>query len=243
MEFRRPKIYFHQFLLPIRILVGVPYFILFLLFLNVLKALTTMSGILLTYGVVWVLDRFVWPGLLDMPGGLFVVLVILTYVGLFYGLNRLSDSQPVIKPPRPAKHTSHDKFYDFLFEAKYIEPAIEIYGRDFKKPTFEEYGMVAEDYYSYNRRFSFEGFEFTLPLVCGFIAGIVASKNNLTQYSAHLGISVFIILCSALVIFEQLHSRNYPQHYKVKNYNRSKKIYESIQEDLRHEKFRLKRRS
>jgi hypothetical protein len=242
MEFRRPKIYFHQFLLlPVRLLIGVPYFITFLLVLNVLKALTSLSGVLLVWGVLWLVSRFVWPGILDMPTGIYVLLVILAYVGLFYALNRFWDSRPVIKPP--PKYGSQDRLYDFLFEANYIEPAIEIYGRDFQKPTFEEYGMVAEDYYSYNRRFSFEGFQFTLPVLLGFISGIVASKANLTPYYVHLGIIVFVITCSALVRFEQLHSRKYTQHHKVKNYNRAMKIYESIQEHLRHEKFRLKRKS
>jgi hypothetical protein len=114
MEFRRPKIYFHQFLLlPVRILVGVPYFIILLLLLNVLKALTSLSGFLLVYGVVWVLGRFVWPGLLEMPRGVFVLLVIHAYAGLIYGFSRLSDFRPVIKPP--PKYSSQDKLYDFLF--------------------------------------------------------------------------------------------------------------------------------
>jgi hypothetical protein len=80
---RRPRIYFHQFLLlPVRILVGIPYFIILLLVLNVLKALTSLSGVLLVYGVLWVVGRFVWPSILDMPTGVIVLLVIVAYVGL-----------------------------------------------------------------------------------------------------------------------------------------------------------------
>jgi hypothetical protein len=150
MEYRRPKIYFIQFLLiPVRIILAVPLFTAFLLVLNVLKALIGASGFIVFYGLIWILDRFVWPGLLNIPGWLFTLLVILTYVLLFYGAHRIWGSSTPIKtkPTAPSKKTAYyDAFFDFIFEAKYIEPAIEIYGPSFPKPIFEDFDLEAEDY-------------------------------------------------------------------------------------------------
>jgi len=245
MKFRRPKIYFLQFLLiPIRIIVAVPLIVFFLLFLNALKALISLSGLLLLYGLVWLLDRFVWPGLLQMPDGIFILLVILTYIFLFYVLPRVFDSGPVpikTEPPAAPKRGLYDVIFDFVFEAKYIEPAIEIYGRSFPEPKFEDYGLEAEQYFSYNRRFSLEGFEFTVPLLSSFIAGYVAHSRVAAPNHLYIGISVFIFMCLTMVTFEQIYARRYPQYFKVKNYNRAKKIYDSIQEQLRKERFRPKR--
>jgi len=242
MEFRRPKIYFTQFLLiPVRIIVAVPLIIGFVLFLNVTKALFGLSGFLLLYGVVWLLDRTIWPGLLGMRDGVFVLLVIATYVLLFYGLRRMSDSQPIVKPkPNPPERTLYDSFFEFVFDAKYIEPAVEIYGPNFPKPTFEQFGLEAEQYYAYNRRFSLSGFEFPLTLFSGLIAGYFASKIFPPPQHIYVGFTVSILVCAVSIGFEQLNSRRYPQFYKVKNYNRAKKIYDSIEEHLRRERVRLK---
>jgi hypothetical protein len=230
-------------LIPVRIVVAVPLITAFLLILNALKTLIGLSGFILFYGLLWLLDRFVWPGLLNMPDGLFILPVILTYVLLFYVVRRISDSSTPIKTklPTPNKKGAYDALFDFVFEAKYIEPAIEIYGPNFQKPTFEEYGLQAEEYYAYNRRFSLSGFEFPITVFSGIIAGYLASSRVTAPTHIYVAVGVAIIACLVVVSAEQINSRKYAQYHRVKNYDRAKKIYDSIEEQVRKERFRLRR--
>jgi hypothetical protein len=47
------------------------------------------------------------------------------------------------------------------------------------------------------------------------------------------------ILAGFIVVgFEQINSRKYAQYDKVKNYNRARKIYDSIEEHVRKQRFR-----
>jgi hypothetical protein len=232
MEYRRPKIYFIQFLLiPVRIIIAVPLIIGFLLVLNALKALIALSGFIVFYGLIWLLDRFVWPGVLNIPEWLFTILVILTYVLLFYGAHRLSSATPIKTKPTPSKKGAYEAFFEFIFEAKYIEPAIEIYGPSFPKPTFEDFDLEAEEYYAYNRRFTVRELEFVISVGGAFVAGFIASYY--TEHIYAVGIIAFFIVLPSVIICDQLYSRTYPQYPKVRDYNRAKKIYDSIQTDIR----------
>jgi len=119
-----------------------------------------------------------------------------------------------------------------LFDAKYQDSPYDLYGPTFPGPRLQDFDLESEEYYAYNRRFSFREWEFVISVASAFIAGFVASYY-LPERKFAIGITTGVIILPCLILFDQWYSRTYAQYPKVRDYNRAKKIYESIQTEIR----------
>ena len=120
-----------------------------------------------------------------------------------------------------------------------------IYGDQYKAPAFEQFGLRAEDYYAYNKRFQFDisgqlltwaPFFGVMYLGFKFIPerGLVPMFKIMAPASA-LALSIYSLLKS---INHQL-SKRWPQHEQVKAYERASTIYKKIEEETREKRVRV----
>jgi hypothetical protein len=119
-----------------------------------------------------------------------------------------------------------------VFEAKYQDSPYDLYGPTFPEPRFEDFELEAEDYYAYNGRFSLREWEFVISVASAFAAAFVASYY-VPERKFVIAILTGVIVLPSIILFERFYSRTYPQYQKVRDYNRAKKIYESIQTEIR----------
>jgi hypothetical protein len=74
--------------------------------------------------------------------------------------------------------------------------------------------------------------EFVISVAGGFIAGFIASYY-IPERKFAIGIFTAVIILPCVIVFERWYSRTYAQFEKVRDYNKAKKIYESIQTEIR----------
>src|SRR5437868_4797045 len=176
-HYQSPTRYYLQYLLiPIRLLLFLPLFAC-LIILNLLaQTILAVIGLIATgvlVGSGWLIDTYIWHGFSKSPIAalLAVLLIYPTYNGVGYCIGKIIEQfawMPGLKEFSASLSEKIGNWWDravtFVFEAKYKQSPLDIYGPDFPEPTFAEFNLDKEEYYAYNRRFSLEGFEFSIAV-------------------------------------------------------------------------------
>jgi hypothetical protein len=130
------------------------------------------------------------------------------------------------------------------YSHKYKKSFIFLHGTDFKEPTFDEFNLKAEDYYSYNRRFRLNDISaiFIAEMVGGS-AFLFKNSFGVESSSNKILMIVTAIVAAILTYYVVKFADNYldkrlPQHIAVQEYKHAKKIYDSVQNEIRENKFR-----
>ena len=121
---------------------------------------------------------------------------------------------------------------------------IQKYGKDYKKPTFEDFGLEQNEYFSYNRRFVIDKYIVTI-LTIGltlFISIKIINESSLIKLLITLVIAtVNTLIVRHLVKALNIHfAKKFPQHSKVVEYSTALKIYNNVQAEIKANKKVLK---
>jgi hypothetical protein len=119
-----------------------------------------------------------------------------------------------------------------------------LYGENYKEPTFEDFGLKAEDYYAYNRRFQLDILKMILQFGTLFGVAYLRAKQIPERGFIPLliigvpGVAAAFVVHILFTIVNEHLSRKWPQHEKVEAYERAKTIYRKIEEEIRERGFR-----
>lgn len=132
----------------------------------------------------------------------------------------------------------------FDYSHKYKRSYVSLYGKDFKEPIFDEFNLKAEDYYSYNRRFRLNDIEtFFIAVAAVGSAFIFRNLFGLESISNKILMLIVAIIAATFThcivkFIDDYLDRRLPQHFAVQKYKQAKKIYDSVQSEVRENKFR-----
>lgn len=116
------------------------------------------------------------------------------------------------------------------------------YGIDFKRPTFEEFGLRDEDYYKFNRQFRFDSnFIFNIGLIITAISFLSYSSKRFHD-NDYLILVIGIVLSATVKVICDLVNKSKdnksPILERIKSYKLALKIWRKIGEE-NDDKFRI----
>lgn len=116
---------------------------------------------------------------------------------------------------------------------------IAMYGSDFKKPKLEDFGLIPEEYYAFNRRKNLNGLKDLLPLGVVCVVIFLSSKFFkergfiLAVIMLSIALSLALLVRCLIIWLDDKLARRWPQYNKIKAYNKSLIIYKAIEDELR----------
>jgi hypothetical protein len=123
------------------------------------------------------------------------------------------------------------------FSKRFNRSYIALYGTDFKRPEFHDFGLEPEEYYSYNSRFTID--KEVVPFL--FIPlSLILLLNTSDQRGFGVmiiyllfAICIFIVVKLIIIKINNRLSKKLPQHEKVVAYTKALQIYKSVQQEIK----------
>jgi hypothetical protein len=123
------------------------------------------------------------------------------------------------------------------FSRRFNKSYVALYGSDFKRPEFDDFGLEPEEYYSYNRRFTID--TEVVPFL--FIPLTLILLHNTTTKRGFgfmivcllFAICIFIVVKFIILQINIRLSKKLPQHEKVVAYTKALHIFKSVQEEIK----------
>jgi hypothetical protein len=111
------------------------------------------------------------------------------------------------------------------------------YGRNYKRPTFEDFGLEQNEYFSYNRRFVIDEYLvaiLTIALTILLSLKIIKDSSPIKLTIIFVIVTVNTLIVRFLVKGLNIHfAKKYPQHSKVVEYSTALKIYQNVQAEIK----------
>jgi hypothetical protein len=121
---------------------------------------------------------------------------------------------------------------------------IQKYGKDYKKPTFEDFGLEQNEYFSYNRRFVIDEYLVTILTIALtlFISIKIIKESSLIKLLITLVIATVNTLIVRFLVkaLNKHFAKKFPQHSKVVEYSTALEIYNNVQAEIKANKKGLK---
>jgi len=141
-------------------------------------------------------------------------------------------------------HSLQDRFdkLDNLVESLKPTPFTDKYGKEYKRPTFEQFDLNPEDYYKFNRSFRLDSYLVILGvwLLTLSSAFMMTTQRNLKVLAVVLLIGIlFSITTHQIIKWITLgNDKKSPHFEKIKKYNEALDIYRNVGEE-NGDKYRL----
>ncbi len=123
--------------------------------------------------------------------------------------------------------------YSRPFNKSYIAT----YGEDYKHPSFSDYGLEPENYYSYNRRFKIDSelIPFlAIPITLLFVLNHSTERGFVAMILFLLiATSIYFIVKLIIKTINKHLSKTFPHYEKVTSYAKALSIYKKIQDEIK----------
>ena len=109
------------------------------------------------------------------------------------------------------------------------------YGKEYKRPTFEQFDLNPEDYFKFNRSFRLDSYFVILGVwvLTFFSAFMLTSQRNWKVLAVVLliGILFSIIANQVVKLINLANDKKSPHYEKIKKYNEALNIYRNVGEE------------
>ena len=126
---------------------------------------------------------------------------------------------------------------DILVSLARPSPFINKYGKDFKKPTFEQFDLMPEQYYKFNGA---SRIDYIFPILCVWVLAFYTSfqvaedkKWKMICLIMILAIAVSSMIIRLINRINLQMDQKRPHYDKIKKYNEAVNIYERIADEIR----------